>query len=93
MATVFLSIRKAEKLASKVSPIEALKTADVTISKRKQKYGQKIRLWKIAGENVVRNRKKFFLVAMSLSLSLIILNGKHKQTKKDHYTLGKRQTY
>lgn len=76
LATVFISIQKAEKIASKVSPVEALRTTDVTNgSKKKNKPGQKISLWKMAGENVGRNRKKVFLVTLSLSLSLIILNG------------------
>lgn len=75
LATVFISIQKAVKLAAKVSPIEALRTTDVTgVRKKKNKSGQRISLWKMAGENVGRNRKKAILVTVSLSLSLIILN-------------------
>lgn len=74
LITVFISIHKAEKMASKVSPIEALRITDATVSKKK-KFGQKISLWKMAGENLLRNRKKLVLVTLSLSLSLVILNG------------------
>ncbi len=75
LATVFISIRKAQKMASKVSPIEALRMTDATTGKRKNnKAGQKISLWKMAVENVGRNRRKVILVTLSLSFSLIILN-------------------
>lgn len=76
LMTVFISIRKASKIAAGVSPMEALRTADTTDNrKKKRKTGQKISLWKMAWENVWRNRKKAIFVTISLSLSLIILNG------------------
>lgn len=76
LMTVFISIRKASKIAARVSPMEALRTNDVTDNrKKKQKKGQKISLRKMAWENVWRNRKKAIFVTISLSLSLIILNG------------------
>ncbi|MBQ9929119.1 MAG: ABC transporter permease [Lachnospiraceae bacterium] len=75
LLTVFISIGKASKLAEKVSPIEALRAVDISDNRRKEKrHGGKIRLWKMAAENVGRNRKKVILVVVSLSLSLIILN-------------------
>lgn len=75
LATVFISIHKAEKMASKVSPIEALRMTEATgKSKRKSKAGHKISLWKMAAENVGRNRRKVVLVTLSLSFSLMILN-------------------
>lgn len=73
--TVFISIHKAEKVASRVSPIEALRMTEAIDKKKKNsKPGQKISLWKMAGENVGRNRRKVVLVTLSLSFSLIILN-------------------
>ncbi len=73
--TVFISIRKASKIAAKVSPIEALRTTDVTGNSRKQqKVGGKISLYQMAWQNVGRNRKKAVLVTLSLTLSLVILN-------------------
>ena len=75
LITVFISTHKAEKMASRVSPIEALRMTEVTEnSKRKKKVGRRISLWKMAAENVGRNRRKVFLVTLSLSFSLIILN-------------------
>jgi len=81
LVTVFISIHKAAKIASKVSPIEALRMTDTTGNqKRKQKSGQKIRLWKMAAENVGRNPIRVCLVTFSLSLSLIILNGAYSMS-------------
>lgn len=75
LITVFISIRKASKLAAKVSPIEALHANDVFGNRNKnRKRSGKISLWKMAVENVGRNRKKAIMVTVSLSLSLIILN-------------------
>ena len=74
MLTVFLSISKPAKIASKVSPIEALRNSDNTNSKRKFKKGSKVNLLKMAHHNVTRNFKKFIMVIISLSLSLIIIN-------------------
>lgn len=74
--TVSVSIRRALKTASHVSPIEALRTTDAADNRKKrQKAGQKISLWKMAWENVERTPKKTIFVTLSLSLSLIILNG------------------
>lgn len=76
LITVFISIHKTGKMASKVSPIEALRMTDAAGGrKKKNRSGQKIRLWKMAAENVGRNRRKVVLVILSLSFSLIILNG------------------
>ena len=75
MITVGISIQRALKIASKVSPIEALRTTEVTVTrKKKTKTGSKIKIWKMAKENVGRNRKRVVMVTISLSLSLIILN-------------------
>ena len=78
LITVFISIRKAAGIAAKVSPIEALRTTEVSgVRKKDKKDNGKITLWKMAGENVGRNRKKAILVTISLSLSMIILNASY----------------
>lgn len=75
LITVFISVRKAAKIAAKVSPMEALHINEASIGGAKvEKHGETIRLWKMAAENVLRNRKKVVLVTTSISLSLIILN-------------------
>ncbi len=90
--TVFVSIQEAEKIATRVSPIEALRMTDVVDNrKRKRKLGQKIHLWKMAGENVGRNRKRLWLVTISISLSLVILNGAYSMSNSlnmDAYLSG-----
>lgn len=73
--TVFVSIRKATKQAAAVSPMEALHMIDGDgRGKRECKQITKISLWRMAWENVGRNRKKAVLVTGSLSLSLMVLN-------------------
>ena len=73
--TVFVSIRKATKQAAAVSPMEALHMIDGNgREKREYKQTTKISLWRMAWENVGRNRKKAVLVTGSLSLSLMVLN-------------------
>ena len=76
LATVFISIQKASRLAAKVSPIEALRVSESEPrGKRKQKRSTTISLWNMAMENVKWSPKKVGMVTLSLSLSLIILNG------------------
>lgn len=92
LVTVFISIQKAEKIAAQISPIEALRMTDATGNrKRKSKSGQRILLWKMAAENVGRNRKRVCLVTVSLSLSLVILNGAYSMSNSlnmDAYLSG-----
>ena len=73
--TLFVSIRRATKQAAGVSPMEALRMIDGD-GREKWEYKQttKISLWRMAWENVGRNRKKAVLVTVSLSLSLMVLN-------------------
>lgn len=84
LLTVFISIRKAAKMAAKVSPIEALRTTEVSGNINRKRKGKiyhyhngKIALWKMAAVNVGRNRKKAVWVTISLSLSMIILNASY----------------
>jgi len=71
--TVWISCRKPAKIAGTVSPIEAIRTADVTIN-RKPKRRKQSKVYQIAWHNVFRVRKKAFLVILSLSLSLVIFS-------------------
>lgn len=72
--TVIVSITKPSRLAQKVSPIEALRKTEVYSSKVKSKQSRKITMFRMANENIFRNKKKFAKVVISLSLSIIILN-------------------
>jgi putative ABC transport system permease protein len=76
MATVFISLSKASKLAAKISPIESLRRVDsYQVMKKKAKKSHQVNLFEMAYYNILRNKRKAVLVTLSLSLSLIILNG------------------
>lgn len=76
LITVLMSIHKPSKIASKVSPIEALRYSGVCEKTRKKvkktNSGAKIR--NMALSNVFKNKRKSFIVIASLSLSIILLN-------------------
>lgn len=72
--TVIVSINKPSRLSRKVSPIEALRKTEVYSSRTNSKQSRKITMFRMANENIFRNKKKFSKVVISLSLSIIILN-------------------
>lgn len=76
--TVVISIKKPSKIAGKVSAIEALRNSDNSAkTKYVTKKSKKITMYRLASENVFRNKKKMLKVVTSLSLSLIILNSSY----------------
>lgn len=73
--TVIVSISRPSKTASRISPIEALRTTDNSTGIRKgSKRSKRISLPLMAWGNLTRNKKKALLVTVSLSLGLVILN-------------------
>ena len=73
--TIWISTGKPARTAAKVSAVEAVRYTEGGGDKKKQKKssdGGKI--WKMAFSNVGRNRKKYILVVVSLSLSVVLLN-------------------
>lgn len=75
MLTIWISTGKPARTAAKVSPVEAVRYTEGGDDKKKQKKssdGGKI--WRMAFSNVGRNRKKYILVVISLSLSVVLLN-------------------
>ena len=78
--TVIISCRRPARLASKVSPIEAVRyTENVKIPKRVQDdkgahNHTRFTNLSFATRNLSRDKKKVFWVVLSLSLSLVILN-------------------
>lgn len=81
--TVIVSCRKPARLASKVSPIEAVRYQETTRGKKipkqvrddKGAYNHtRFTNLSFAGRNLSRDKKKVFWVVLSLSLSLVILN-------------------
>lgn len=76
MATVLISCYKPAKIASKTSSIEAVRYTGMGSSNKKKikKSSSGAKLHKIAFSNIFRNKKKAFVVIISLSISMILLN-------------------
>lgn len=73
--TVRLGCRKPQKIASRVSPIEAVTYIDTDQIKRKKKKTGKITVFKLAVENLKREKKKTVIVILSVTLSILLVNG------------------
>lgn len=72
--TVIISVRKPNKIASSVSPIEALRFYNIEVRTAKRSNGKGIKIHQMSRKNMMRNKKQVILTVMSLSLSLILLN-------------------
>lgn len=74
LVTVFISCRKPGKMASKVSPIEAVRYTERTnIKKIRRKNKEHLNLLQMAFANLSRNLSKTVLVIISLSLAVVLL--------------------
>ncbi len=78
-ATVYISCVKPCRIASNVTPIEALRMVEVFSQKEesrkcKEKATQKVTPRQLAIQNLRRNRKKVVVVIASLSLAMVLLN-------------------
>ena len=74
LITVFLSCSRPGKIASKVSPVEATKYTEIVRSKREHRTTRGAKVYQMAFANLGRNTRKTFLVVISLSLSVVLLN-------------------
>lgn len=72
--TVFTSCRKPAKIASKVSPMEALRYVEQSVNRKKQRHSKRISSIMLAKENLGRNKKKVVIVTLSFALSIVLLN-------------------
>lgn len=75
--TVFISCIKPCRIASKVSPIEAVRYTEgqnKTAGKKKSKKTKRVSPRAMAFQNIRRNRKKIVVVVASLSMALVMLN-------------------
>ncbi len=72
--TVLISVSKPGRMASKVSPVEALRYTQATGIRKKKKATKGAKVTKMAFANMERNKKKTILVFISIALSLVILN-------------------
>ncbi len=74
VVTVLLSCSKPAKLASKTSPMEALRYYEDSGKKSIKRRSKKVTTLSMAFSNVFRSRRKLVSVVLSLSLSLILVN-------------------
>ena len=72
--TVLMSCEKPCSLASKVSPMEALRYTEKSAVRKKTKKSRRVSAFTMAVENVKRSRKKVIVVVLSLSMSMILVN-------------------
>ncbi|MBU3187371.1 ABC transporter permease [Clostridium estertheticum] len=75
LITIILSLRKPSKIASKISPIEAIRYSGVKISssKKKRKGEKIISLKKLAYLNLWRNKKRTIVTVISISLTGVLI--------------------
>lgn len=75
LLTVLISCRKPAKLASRVSPIEAVRyTEGQNIRKKVKKSASTVSLLSMARANLGRNKIKTAVTIISLSLAVVLLN-------------------
>lgn len=73
--TIGISTGRPARIASKVSPVEAVKFNEGNVkSKKSKKTTDGGKIWRMALSNFGRNKKKTVLVVLSLSLAVILLN-------------------
>ncbi len=76
--TVIVSTAKPQRIAAKVSPIEAVRYTDNSNIKNRRNAGRERRkganIQRMAAANLGRNRKRTALVLLSISLSLVVFN-------------------
>lgn len=76
LVTVWISCIKPCSFVSKISPVEAARyTENQKAGRKKKKKTKKIDSFSMAAANIKRTPKKTIAVVLSLSLSMILLNG------------------
>lgn len=78
---VYISCIKPCNLATGVSPVEAVRYAESTQCKKKEKRAARVTSLRLAMANLGRNKRKAAVVIASLSLSLILINGTYALVK------------
>ncbi|MGH4124060.1 MAG: FtsX-like permease family protein [Clostridium sp.] len=75
LITIIISLRKPSKIASKISPIEAIRYSGVKISskKKKRKGEEIISLKKLAYLNLWRNKKRTIVTMISIALTGVLV--------------------
>lgn len=80
LVTIYIGSSKPAKIASKATPMEALKYHNVSLKKtRRQSSNSKI--YKMAWNNLMRDKKSTVIIIVTLFLSVIILNTSYSIAK------------
>lgn len=80
--TVFISCIKPSRIAAKVSPIEAVRWTGVSGKiKKKERKSKKVTPMTMAIAGFIREKKKAAVVILSLTLSMVLLNGTYTIVK------------
>lgn len=79
--TVWISCNRPARAAAKVSPMEALYFNEVALKKKVKNKSAKVSPFRMGFRNIFRSKKKTFVVILSLSLSIILLNSVYSITK------------
>jgi putative ABC transport system permease protein len=91
LLTVYMGCRKPAKIASRVSPVEAVTYSGVPVSGGKARRTRKVTPLSMAWANVTREKRKVIMIVLSLSLALILLNSAVSATRSfdmDAYLSG-----
>lgn len=74
LLTVLISCLRPGFIASKISPVEAVKYIESPNIKKKKKQTHGAKVYQMAFTNLGRNKSRTFFVVISLSLSVVLLN-------------------
>ncbi len=75
LLTVMISCSRPGRIASKVSPVEAVRYTENKAGKRKRKkFHETLSLHSMTQANLGRNRSKTVIIVISLSLAVVLLN-------------------
>ncbi len=73
LVTVLISCRRPGRMAAKVSPVEALRYTEGSVSAKARRRGKGLSLFSMARANLGRSRGKTFITVLSLSLAVLLL--------------------
>ncbi|MGL5067798.1 MAG: ABC transporter permease [Sarcina sp.] len=73
LITVLASLIRPAKIASKISPIEAVKYTDTNLKGKGRKSTKKINLFRLTKFNMLRHKKRSFITISSIMVSFILL--------------------
>lgn len=74
LATVWVSCQKPSRLASRVSPVEALRYTEGRLKKKQKKTRSGMRILRMAFANLGRNKARTCAVVLSMTFSVVLLS-------------------